>query len=487
MATYSVPFYKNVGGKKQLMGIVTSDINLGWFQDVVSSIKVLQTGYGFLISKNGTVITHPLKQLIMNETLFGVAEARGDTHLREIGRKMIRGESGFVPFRSMDSEKECWMYYTPIPSNGWSLAVLFPQDEFMADIVRLNRIVVILGIAGLCLLSVAVAFIARSITNPLRAIAQATKEIATGNLDVKLPSAKSGDEVGKLSEAFQYMEKSLKEYIQQLTETTASKERIESELKIAHDIQMSILPKIFPPFPERKEFDIFAMIEPAREVGGDFYDFFFIDDEHFCFTIGDVSGKGVPASLFMAVTKTLIKAKTLWDADPGSILTKVNKDLSQGNEACMFVTSFIAVLNTKTGELLYANGGHNPPLMIRSENHPPFREGGDEGLPGKVEFLAVSKGLVVGAMEDYVYQTDRISLKPGDSIFIYTDGVTEAMNEQGELFSEDRLKKQTIQLQGKSVEEIISGTMEEIKSFSHGVPQSDDIAMMTLQFRGEKS
>ena len=486
MATYSVPFYKNVGEKRQFMGIVTADINLGWFQEVVSSIQVLQTGYGFLISKNGTVITHPLKQLIMNETLFGVAEGRADTHLREIGRKMIRGESGFVPFRSIDSEKECWMYYTPIPSNGWSLAVLFPQDEFMADIVRLNRIVIILGITGLLLLSIAVAFIARSITNPLRAMARATKEIATGNLDVELPPAKSGDEVGKLSEAFQYMEKSLKEYIQQLTETTASKERIESELKIAHDIQMSILPKIFPPFPDRKEFDIFAMIEPAREVGGDFYDFFFIDDEHFCFTIGDVSGKGVPASLFMAVTKTLIKAKTLGDADPGSILTKVNKDLSQGNEACMFVTSFIAVLNTKTGELLYANGGHNPPLMIRSENHPPFREGGDEGFSGEVEFLAVSKGLVVGVMEDYVYQTDRIPLKPGDSIFIYTDGVTEAMNEQEELFSDERLKKQTIKLQGKSIQEIIAGTMEEIKSFSHGAPQSDDITMMVMRFREEK-
>jgi sigma-B regulation protein RsbU (phosphoserine phosphatase) len=485
MATYSVPFYKRVGGKRQFTGIVTADISLAGLQEVVSSIKVLQTGYGFLISKNGTIVTHPLKELVVHETLFGVAEARQDPQLREIGRKMIRGESGFIPFTSIVTENRCWMYYTPIPSNGWSLAVLFPQDELTADIVRLNRIVVILGVLGLSLLSIAVAFIARSITNPLRAMARVTKKIATGDLDIELPAVKSGDEVGKLSEAFQYMKGSLKEYIQQLTETTASKERIESELKIAHDIQMSILPKIFPPFPDRKEFDIYAVIEPAREVGGDFYDFFFIDDEHFCFVIGDVSGKGVPASLFMAVTKTLIKGKAVWDADPGRVLTKVNKDLNQGNEACMFVTIFLGILNTKTGEMLYANGGHNPPLILRQRQAraPEVREEGVKRSSGDVEFLAVPKGLVVGVMEDSTYRTDRVTFEPGDSIFIYTDGVTEAMNERGELFSEGRLKRQLLELRGKSVQEVIVGTMGGIASFSHGVSQADDITMMMVQFK----
>jgi phosphoserine phosphatase RsbU/P len=522
MATYSVPFYRTVGGKRQFMGIVTADISLGWLQEVVSSIKVLQTGYGFLISKNGTLLTHPLKELVMNETLFGVAEARKDHRLREIGKKMVRGETGFVPFTSMATESRCWMYYTPIPSNGWSLAVLFPQDEFTADVTRLNHFVITLGIVGLFLLSIAVAFIARSFTRPLKAMARATEKIATGNLDIELPPVTSGDEVGKLSEAFRYMKESLKEYIQQLTETTASKERIESELKIAHDIQMSILPKIFPPFPDRKEFDIYAVIEPAREVGGDFYDFFFVDDEHLCFVIGDVSGKGVPASLFMAVTKTLIKGKAVWDADPGRVLTKVNTDLNQGNEACMFVTIFIGILNTKTGEVLYANGGHNPPLIlrrrqtrapntreeaslstnlestsgvspgkvegsiIRNGNHLPLSEEGHGRFSGDVEFLVVPKGLVVGVMEDSTYQTDRVTFEPGDSIFIYTDGVTEAMNERGELFSEERLKKQLIELRGKSVQEVIVGTMEGIVSFSHGVSQSDDITMMMIQFRGEE-
>jgi sigma-B regulation protein RsbU (phosphoserine phosphatase) len=470
MATYSVPFYRKVEGKRQFMGIVTADVSLGWLQEVVSSIKVLQTGYGFLISKNGTLITHPLKELVMNETLFGVAEARKDHHLREIGKKMVRGETGFVPFTSMVSEKKCWMYYTPIPSNGWSLAVLFPQDEFTADVTRLNRLVITLGIVGLFLLSVAVAFIARSFTRPLKAMARATEKIATGNLDIELPPAKTGDEVGKLSKSFQTMKESLKEYIQQLTETTASKERIESELKIAHDIQMSILPKIFPPFPNRKEFDIYAVIEPAREVGGDLYDFFFIDEENLFFIIGDVSGKGVPASLFMAVTKTLIKATALKGIEPGQILTEVNRELSEGNESSMFATIFCGVLHTRTGAVSYANGGHNSPLILRK----------DKG----VTFLESKRGLVVGAMEDSVYETGRFTLDPGDGLCLYTDGVTEAMNEQGELFSEERLKSQVIDLQGKSIQEVIGGIKEEIHSFSQRVEQSDDITMLMIQFKG---
>ena len=335
MTTYSVPFYMDKAGTRRFAGILTVDMNLERLQEVVSSIKVLQTGYGFLISKNGTILTHPIQSLIMNETLFGVAEARQDAQLREIGRKMIRGESGLLPFKDIVSAELCWMYYTPIPTNGWSLAVLFPQQEYIADIKSLNRIVIVLGIAGLLLLSLAVAFIARSIARPLRQMAQAANTIATGNLDIDLPTVKSEDEVGKLAEAFQYMKESLKEYIRQLTETTASKERIESELNIARQIQMNILPRIFPAFPDRPEFDIYAVIEPAREVGGDFYDFFQIDPTHLCFVMADVSGKGIPASLFMAVTKTLIKAVAGEEIRPEIFLAKVNDELARGNEASM--------------------------------------------------------------------------------------------------------------------------------------------------------
>jgi len=472
MATYSVPFYKWIGGKREFVGMVTADVSLRWLQEVVSSIKVLQTGYGFLISKNGTIVTHSFNYLVMNETLFGVAEDREDLGLREIGRKMIRGETGFVPLRSsIIAEKDCWMYYTPIPSNGWSLAVIFPRDELMADINQLHRIVILFGVVGLSLLSVAIVFIARSITNPLRAMAQATQKIATGNLDIELPPVKSSDEVGKLAGSFNYMKDSLKQYIKDLTETTAAKERIESELKIAHDIQMGILPKVFPPFPDRKEFDIYAFMEPAKEVGGDFYDFFLIDEDHLCFVIGDVSGKGIPAALYMAVTKTLIKAISYRGMTPEEILISVNKELSYENDSCMFATIFLGVLNTRTGEVLYSNGGHNSPLILRKDK--------------KVQFLEGKRGLVVGAMKDSIYETEQFKLQLGEVLFMYTDGVTEAMNLQEEAFSEDRLKREVISLYGGSIQKMIKGVMEGITSFSQGMPQSDDITMMMIQFNGE--
>jgi len=473
MATYSVPFYREIRGETHFMGVVTADISLEWLQNIVASIKVLQTGYGILISKNGTLVTHPLKELIMNETIFGLAEERGDSHLREIGRKMIRGESGFVPFQSMGTKERYWVYYTPIRSSGWALAVLFPRNELMVDINRLTGIVAILGIIGLCLLSIGLTIVARSITKPLTTIAMATQEIARGNLDVDLPIARSGDEAGVLLSAFRSMRESLKDYIQRLTETTASKERIESELMIAHDIQMSLLPKLFPPFPDRDEFDIYAMIHPAREVGGDFYDFFLIDHDHLCFVIGDVSGKGVPAALFMAVTKTLIKATSSKGLDPGRILNRVNRELSQGNETCMFATIFCGVLNTRSGEILYANGGHHDPFILRGENEAIRLNG--------------YNGVVVGAVENATYQTGQTILRPGESIFLYTDGVTEAMNGKEEFFSDDRLVATITLLQGHPPEELISGVAEEIARFSQNMPQADDIAMMVIRFCGKRS
>jgi len=472
MSSYSVPFYKKVDNKRQIAGVIVVDISLENLRNIVSSIKILQSGYGFLISKNGTFVTHPLKEFIMNETIFTVAEAREDPQLRDVGRKMIKGGHGVAPMwvKSAVTGKSCWMAYMPITSSGWSLGVLFPQDELMADITSLNQIVLFLGITGLILLAVAVVFIARSITRPLRHMAKATEHIGAGNFDIELPPVKTGDEVGRLSEAFSFMRESLKEYIGELTEATASRERMESELKIAHDIQMGILPKKFPPYPERTEFDIYATIKPAREIGGDFYDFFFVDDEHLCFVIADVSGKGIPAALFMALTKTLLKAKATMGLATDKIISRVNEDLCIGNDMSMFVTVFCGILNVKTGEVQYTNGGHNPPLLIKGS--------------GDVAYLEKSGELLVGAMEEAQYTARTITFGPGDSLFLYTDGVTEAMNERNELFSEERLQKELSECQDKNVDHMVSEVMQKIEGFTGSAPQSDDITMMMITYKG---
>ena len=471
MTTFSVPFYRVSMGQKVFMGVVTADVSLSWLHEIVSSIKVAHTGYGFLISKNGTFITHPKSELMMNETIFAVAEAKEDNVMRELGRKMIRGGSGFTPFKSLLTGKDCWMIYSPVLSSGWSLGVLFPQDELMEDITKLNRVVLFLSLGGFLLVLVVIVLIAGTIIRPLRTLSRATENVAEGDLDFVLPSIQSGDEVGKLARSFETMMASLKRYIEDLTKTTAAKERIESELKVAHDIQMGILSKTFPPFPDRSEVDIYATIEPAKEVGGDLYDFFFMDHDHLCFTIGDVSGKGVPAALFMAVTKTLIKSKATQGLTPDTVLTRVNEDLSLDNPFSMFVTLFLGILDVRTGEMQYCNGGHNPPYLLRAE--------------GGADPLESTNGIALGAWDEAVYQSKTMILEKGDAVFLYTDGVTEAMNNSDDLFTDKRLAAELNQLTNKDTKQIVLRIQEKVRSFAEGAPQADDITIMALRYYGK--
>jgi PAS domain S-box-containing protein len=254
---------------------------------------------------------------------------------------------------------------------------------------------------------------------------------------------------------------------EELQKTIAVKERIEGELEVAHDIQVSMLPRTFPPFPERKEFELYALLKPAKEVGGDFYDFFFIDENHLCFCIGDVSGKGVPASLYMAVTRTLIKSKTSKGLTPDQVLARVNEDLSIDSTA-MFVTIFCGILDVTTGILEYSNGGHNPPLISRQGND--------------FEWLKIESGIAVGAVQNAEYSLNKIDLVPGDRLFLYTDGVTEAANLDEELYSTKRLQSVLTRYKNYSVNTILERVSEDVRSYTGRVPQSDDITMLMIRF-----
>ena len=471
MTTYSVPFYRHKGGQRQFAGIVSVDLSLNWLRNVVSSLKIGKTSYAFLITRNGTFVTHPDFNLIMNETIFSIAEAGKDPAIREIGRHMIAGEKGFTAFTSLTDKQRCWMVYTPLPANGWSLGVIFPQHEFMAGIHSLTKNMLLLGIGGFFLIMMVILSIAAQITKPLRSLAHSADQIATGNLETAIQIPKSLDEVGRLALSFAGMQQSLKKYIKNLTATTAAKERIESELNIANEIQMGILPKIFPPFPNRPEFDLYATIKPAREVGGDLYDFFMIDDQHLCFTVGDVSGKGVPAALFMAITQTLIKTRI--SLSSATTLNQVNNDLARDNPSLMFVTLFLGILNIVTGELEYCNAGHNPPYRIIP------------GDPDQVEALTTTDGIALGVMEDFTFTAHRVRLYPGETLFIFTDGVTEAMNSKTELFAEVRLELTLSDIVREPVNIITERVSREIENFTAGALQTDDITILTIRYLGK--
>ena len=276
------------------------------------------------------------------------------------------------------------------------------------------------------------------------------------------------DEAGRLAGQFVVMSDKLATYLEDLQRTTAEKERLESELQIARDIQMSFLKRTFPPFPDRRDFDLYALLEPAREVGGDLYDFSLLDDERLLFYVGDVSDKGVPASLFMAVTMTLMKrVYSHGGNDPAEVLREVNLSLVKQNENLQFVTLLCGILNTRTGELLYSNAGHNPPVIVRSG--------------GEAEWLELPEGLVLGVMPEATYQNRRTHLGKGDLLVLYTDGVTEAMDPERALYSEDRLVELAHSLSDEDAAGAARHIMDSVRSFSEGATQSDDITLLTLK------
>lgn len=477
MTTCSVPFFTtDAKGRRQVAGVVTADVSLEWLKRAVASVNVLETGYACLITGAGTYVTHPSPGVAFNETIFSRAEETGDKELRRIGRSMIRGESGFTPVTSPHTGKQGFLVYAPLPTTGWSLAVFYPKDELLADVSRQALVTAGLSGGGFLLLAALVLGIARGITRPLTRLAGAARGVAGGDLDAPLPEHKGQDEVDELAEAFGHMQRSLKEHIRELTTATASRERMESELRIARDIQMGILPKLFPPFPEHDEIDLHAILEPAREVGGDFYDFFLCGRDHFCFLVGDVSGKGVPAAFYMAVAKTLIKSLAESSAreegllpDPGAILARANDDLARDNDSCMFVTIFIAMIELSTGKLRYASAGHNPPALLRAGR--------------AAELLPSAQDPVAGAMPGVEYATGSLALAPGDALLLYTDGVTEAMNAGLELFGEARLLSLASQSCGEA-KTCNQALAKAIHAFAGGAEQSDDITLLTLRYLG---
>lgn len=472
MTTYSVPFYRSRDQRQLLKGVVTADISLRWVQKLIKSLSNRDDGYVFMLSRYGTFIAHPNESLVMNETIFTAAEDLNLPQLRDIGRRMVAGESGVLEINDLPIIGDGFVYFSPLPDQHWSVGVIFSKKELLADVSSLNSKVAIFGIIGFLALAMLITGLAHRITHPLRRLTASANDMASGNLDAILPKAVSQDEVGELTNSFQIMRDNINSYIANLTETTAAKERIESELRIAHDIQMSILPKLFPAFPDRSEFDIHASIEPAKEVGGDLYDFFFIDDSHFCFLVGDVSGKGVPAAFFMAVTKTLLKVVAKRRLDPGEVLTKVNSDLAEDNDSCMFVTLFLAIMNINNGDVQYASAGHNPPLILHKGKN--------------AEWIPPQNELVAGIMDDTVYTTRSLTMNQGDTIFIYTDGVTEAMNKEQALYSEDRLVEVINQCHGKTSEQMVVMVDNSLKDFTGGAEQSDDITMLVMQYLGKK-
>jgi sigma-B regulation protein RsbU (phosphoserine phosphatase) len=467
MSTYSVPFYKNTNDGRVFAGIATIDISLKKLTDMVSNIKVFETGYAFMLSRNGWVLAHPDSTQIMNESIFSTSKVWDEPLLREVGRDLQQGNSKFRVYNLKNKDKR-WIYYTPLNSGDYSIAVVYPDKEVFASLNRMTIIMISQIIVGLLLLVFLTIKIVNKIASPLVLFAEASKHIAEGNFNVKLPEIKTQDEMMELHNAFSYMQNQLSEYVENLIKTTEAKESIESQLRIASEIQMSMIPQDNSINLDENKFNISGFMTPAKEVGGDLYNFFMIDEDHLGFTIGDVSGKGVPAALFMSMTNILIKTIAMSGLSPAEVLFEANNGLCHDNVQCMFVTLFFGKLNIRTGEVQYANAGHNPFILVGSDGISKYHE--------------MVPGIVLAAFEDFVFVNETLNLKAGDTIFMYTDGVTEAMNSEQKLYGEERLLKIVSNSESQSIKNLITQTLDDVAIYVDGTEQSDDITILVLRY-----
>ena len=419
MTTYSFPMYDADGN---LYAIFTADISLEWFTEKVEAIKPYPNSFNMMIGRGGKFLVHWEKEAILNETVFATSYLVNGEELKSMGHKMVDSERGMETFGS--GKNELTMFYAPIKATGWSVAVACLHSDVFAGVDRLLNRIIAIGILGLLLLAGFCYMTVRRLVTPLTRFAGSATEIAQGNFTASLPDIHTQDEMKTLRDSFEHMQQSLVAYIDELKDTTAKKERIESELRIAREIQMGMVPKIFPAFPDREDVDLYAKLIPAKEVGGDLYDFF-IENEKLYFIVGDVSGKGVPASLVMAVTCRLFRTVASHFQTPAEIVTALNDTLAENNESNMFCTFFLGILDLQTGHMQYCNAGHNAPVLMRTS--------------GETEFMSVVPNLPLGLFEGFAYEGQECTLMKGESLFLYTDGVTEAENSDKELYSDEHL------------------------------------------------
>ncbi len=480
------PYYDDAG----FAGVILVDINTDYIYESLEATAKNRSEFSFIMGRRGEILISPHQDGVFSPDMKRDLRASDDASLAEAARCMTAGEKGLASIEADGSEY--YLAYAPIPGTGWSVGTMVNKADILEDadhieaytlgIIRNNSgklQVFFLLMAGLSiLLFVAVLFpimkanmrMAKGIAAPIVLLAEGVREIARGNLDKKL-SVKTGDEIEMLADSFNHMTEELKAYLENLTRTTAQKERIEADLSLAARIQAGMLPSGGRPFPERGEFDLSALMQPAREVGGDFYDFYFLDEDHLAVTIADVSGKGVPAALFMVIAKTLLKDEVLFAGgrtNLGTVVEKVNNALVKSNEENLFVTVFVGVMDLRAGEFVYVNAGHNPPVLKRN---------------GRWMYIPKAANPVMGMIGDLPYQTERLMLRPGDAILLYTDGVTEARNPQKEFFGEKRLLE-SVRGTDTDAEGSVKKVFAVVKEFAGAAVQSDDITMLEMIYLG---
>lgn len=477
ITAYTTPLTDAEG---KVYAVAAIDLNLNVMADSLQSLRPYPSAMLTVIDKDGMFVAHPNRDYIMNETMESLIEKADYAPNMDILDEIKSGKRGKDEYYT--KEDKMFLYYAPVTKNGWTITLEVPRKEIAKGYDKMFRAILMDMIIGIILLLLVSLFIIDRIAKPLEKFAEAARKIAHGDFNVKLPVVRERNELYDLRAALASMGSSLNKYMDDLEETTKSKAIIEGELNIARKIQMAMIPKIFPPYPEREEVDIHASLVPAKAVGGDLYDYI-LDGDDFYFCIGDVSGKGVPASLFMAITRTLFRNIAVTKKSPAKIANAMNDAISEGNDENMFVTMYIGRCNIKSGELSFCNCGHNAPvtngvvvgqegekLLIGPSDNPHFLQHAPTNIP-------------IGVFSGFEYQEIEMRINPGVSIFLYTDGVTEAENKQKVLYGEERLLSVIRDCTSASTaKEIVEKVDADIHEHTLLADQSDDITMLCVRF-----
>ena len=451
---------KNKAG--EMVGVINTSLSLSWLSQTIQAVKPYPNSYSIMIGRGGTYFVHPDSTKITRQTIFTQTILQPDTALTALGHAMQRGEEGIK--RMNIGGEDSYVFYKPLGKTGCSMAIVCPESDIFGGFDRLRRTVMTIVCVGLLLM---LYFFIRIITrelNPLRRLAKEAEAIASGQFDTQLPDFQRIDEIGQLSQSFSNMQQSLVRYIEELKDTTAQKASMENELQVASGIQMSMLPS---KFPDREGLDMYASMTPAKEVGGDLYNYLLKDDSlYFC--LGDVSGKGVPASLFMAQVTRLFRTLANQQMAPADICTHMNEALSgDENPTNMFVTIFVGLVDLQSGHLSFCNAGHNPPVIGGGEHH------GD--------FLNMLPNFPIGVMPGLQFQGEEIDNIKGRPLFIYTDGLNEAENREYVQFGDDHLLDILRNTHFDTARQVVETLAAEVERHRDGADPNDDLTMMCLR------
>ena len=472
--TYLTHIHDHQGRK---VGMLGADVSLEWLRLRHQRIDAenherfekdfKDQSYSFIIDSDGTYLIHPDRERVLKKKFQEIAALTPDTADDEMAQDMMAGKSGSR--RILKDGVDSWVFYSFVKYADWTVVVVVPEA-----IIHHNGntlVLLLLGIlaTGLLVIYVLSHKLIHQIMKQLKRFVTAAGEMAQGNFNAELPEMRS-KEMDALRTAFMDMENSLARYVEELKTTTASNVAMEQELKIASDIQQQMLPKVYPPFPERTDIDIFGEVVTAKKVGGDLFDFFIRDDKLY-FSIGDVAGKGVPAALVMAVTRSMFRSASLSNTSPKLIVESINRSVCQSNDSFMFVTLFMGVLDLKTGHLLYTNAGHEPPVLVGGAH---------------TRFINVNNNIPLGLRSDWEYTEQKSLIDKGTTLFLYTDGYTEAETTEHEQFGRERMCSEALRLSAEHLDsrEFVRQIRQAERTFVHGIPQSDDISLLAIKYLG---